>query len=245
MDLKHQAERPLWRRLLTAGLALLIALVVFVGSTLAWFAMQHMLAGYAPITKPEALYIGAGHRDITDGEFDNEHFENIRYLYFNGIDAKAGQPYFDYVFCVFGSVIAGYRLQLAYTTNNQFNYEIYRAAESTTSSEGAIAYTTHEDTPRTFYYSASGNAIAGNFLNAQTVGNETLANATLHQRTYNTYNEVNKYGEPLYWQTTGREPANLRGDFVNYYILRVYVNGKENNDRETDIICIAAKSFSS
>ena len=52
--------------LLSAGLTLLIAFVVFIGSTLAWFALQGVLGGYAPITRPEALYIGAGHRGYND-----------------------------------------------------------------------------------------------------------------------------------------------------------------------------------
>ena len=36
----------------------------------------------------------------------------------------------------------------------------------------------------------------------------------------------------------------FQNDFVNYYIIRVYKNGKESNDRETDVLCIAAKAFS-
>ena len=66
-----------------------------------------------------------------------------------------------------------------------------------------------------------------------------------HELTYGDYDEVDKYGEPLYWQTTNIEPGYANGDFITYYILRVNVNDKEINDRETDVICFAAKSFSS
>ena len=77
-------------------------------------------------------------------------------------------------------------------------------------------------------------------------GGETLATDDYHTDTYGSYSRsnVSKYAEPIYWQTTNVEAGNLRGDFVNYYILRVHTDAKAANDRETDVICLAAKSFS-
>ena len=165
--------------MISTGITLLIALAVFIVSTFAWFALQTAIMGYAPITKPEALDIGAGHRnfDTVNSVFTDDHFENIRYLYFNGIDVNAGHDYYDYVFCVFGSVVSGYRLQLAYTTNNQFSYEIFRASESSSYSAGAVEYTTHTESPQTYYYTPEGvspTPLAGSFLNARVDGGHHL-----------------------------------------------------------------------
>ncbi|MBO4432109.1 MAG: hypothetical protein J5852_01120 [Clostridia bacterium] len=236
------------RKALSPFIAVILIMTILTASVLAWFVMKNGLLSYIPVANPELLFIGAGHRDFDSAnhEFTDDHFEDIRYLYFNGIDVEADDAdYYDYVFCVYGSMVSGYRLQLAYTTNNQFSYEIFHANESTVTSEGAVAYTTHTDTPQTFYYSANGAAISGSFLNDTTISGEKLANSTKHTETYGSYNNVNKYAEPLYWQTTNMEHGYISGDFINYYILRVNVGDKAVNDRETDVICIAAKSFSS
>ncbi|MBR4761532.1 MAG: hypothetical protein IK086_02715 [Clostridia bacterium] len=238
---KHISKRG---KLNVITVVMLCAILILSLTANAWFAISRGLVAYAPISSPEALYIGAGHRDIV-----NDTFEDIRYLYFNGIDATDGKDYYDYVFCVYGKCVSGYLLQLAYTTNNQFTYEIYTAKEETVASPGSVAYTTHTDTPQTFYYSIdttvnSGNPIAGRYLNGTTVNGEFIANSTYHTDTYDTYNLVDKYAEPLYWQTSAAIPGDARADFVSYYILRVCINGKSTNDRETDVICITAKSSS-
>ncbi|MBR5941976.1 MAG: hypothetical protein IKZ81_01380 [Clostridia bacterium] len=242
-------------RIAALVLVLFLTLTVLAAPVFAWFSFSRILASYAPISKPESLYIGAGHRDFdeTNGVFLNDHFEDIRYLYLEGIDVHNDDTYYDYVFCVFGKAITHYRMQLAYTTNNQFIYEIYNATEYTAAEYGALAqaqqdlcveYTTHDATPATYYYKATGTALPGNYLNAQTVGGETLATDSYHTATYGAYDEVDKFAEPIYWQTRDNINGNRRGDFIHYYILRVYVNNKQDNDRETDVICIAAKSFS-
>lgn len=220
---------------LIAIMATAVAVPVF-----AWFYRQRELAAYAPISSPESLYIGAGH---TEGDF----FEDIRYLYFDAIDAEkddVGDGYhWDRVFCVYGKMVSGYRLQLGFTTNNQFTYEIYNATESLVSSAGAVAHTTHATTPVTYYYSVNGAAIAGRYLN-KAAGDEILANDDEHEATYDEYDNVHKYAEPIYWQTTGLQVGNARGDFVNYYILRVRLSEDIALNRETDVICISAKTFS-
>ena len=153
-------------------------------------------------------------------------------------------------------------MQLAFTTNKQFTYEIYNADEYTqaeienlTESEREalepVAYTTHVATPATYYYSIKINPLteekepplSGTYLN-KAAGEEILANATKHGATYGSYNNVHKYAEPIYWQTTNTQMGNIYDDFVNYYILRIrYGENEMPIDRETDVICIAAKSF--
>lgn len=239
-------RNPNVRKIIPSAVSVLVALVLLAASVFAWFLARKGLLSFAPVANPELLFIGAGHREFNAvrHEFTDDHFEDIRYLYFNGIDVEEGKNYYDYVFCVYGSMVSGYKIQLAYTTNNQFTYQIFHANESPTTSEGAVAYTTHTDTPQTYYYNASGAAISGSFLNDQTVNGERIANSTKHAATYGAYDNVNKYGEPLYWQTSGTESGYLNGSFINYYILRVNINGKAVNDRETDVICIAVKSAS-
>lgn len=243
---KIKRIKQILRKSFSPFLAIILVMFILTASVLAWFALRNGVLSYAPVANPELLFIGAGHRnfDSVEHEFTDDHFEDIRYLYFYGIDVESGESYYDYVFCVYGTMVSGYKLQLAYTTNNQFSYEIFPATESLSNSSGAVPYTTHSDTPQTYYYKATGSALAGSFLNAQTVGGEKLADNTKHTATYGAYNNVNKYAEPLYWQTTNAENGYLTGDFINYYILRVNVGSKAVNDRETDVICIAAKSFS-
>ena len=248
----------LYKKTLTMRIAaLLLALISLTISmpVYAWFAKQHELAAYAPVSSPEALYLGAGHTDL-----ENNQFEDIRYMYFTGLDLTNGIRYDYRVFCVYGKAVEGYKLQLAYTTNNQFTYELFHAYES--ESEGSVvSYLTHSSTPTTYYYSLAyvssanpltvaaptnenpaSSAIAGTYLNKQTVGGEDLASGSLHSDTYGEYTKVNKYAEPIYWQTTSAIAGSLRGSFVHYYIIRVDKGSKAVNDRETDILCIAAKS---
>ena len=242
------SKRRLYKKLALSGSLLLLVTIQIIISSFAWFSISRLLGAYAPISKPQSLYIGAGHReyDPVNHEFLDDHFEDIRYLYFNGIDVNEEVDHYDYVFCIFGKAVSYYKLQLAYTTNNQFTYEIFPATESSVYSENAVAYTTHTATPGTYYYSASSlTPLAGSFLNDQTVDGELLADNSQHDDTYGAYDVLDKYAEPLYWQTTGVETGHPRGDFINYYILRVNMNGKSQNDRETDVICIAAHSAAS
>ena len=245
----------------TGLIVLIIALVLILGAipVFAWFYLQREIAAYAPISSPESLYIGAGHYDLETG-----HFEDIRYMYFDAMEMEAYPDpndgyYWDRVFCVYGKMVPGYRLQLAYTTNNQFTYEIFNATEwdvdnieSWASDKKdaydavkatAVDYTTHDEHPENYAYTVNGAKLAGNYLNIAAVS-ELLANASLHTSTYGAYSSVQKYAEPLYWQTTAKQNGNSRGDFVNYYILRVRSAEEVDYDRETDIICISAKSFS-
>ena len=228
-------------RILISVVAVLLLVVAVTLPVYAWLVSDRRLAAYAPVSSPEALYIGAGHTDL-----ENDTFEDIRYMYFNGMDVTDESHYVDRVFCVYGKSVSGYRLQLAYTTNNQFSYEIYHASESDVNSESAVAYVTHDANPTTYYYSIVGSALTGTYLNRTVVDGETLASNAYHTATYGAYDreDVSDYAEPIYWQTTDVETGNSRGDFVNYYILRVRTGAKAQNDRETDVICLAAKSFS-
>lgn len=219
----------LWLRLIVAAV---FALCVTGASGYAWITMQKTILPYAPISATEALYIGAGHRSIA-----NDTFEDIRYMYFSGFNV-AEDEYVYKVFCIYGKGIGSYDMQLAHTTNNGFIYSIYRATESPTElPSSVVSYTTHEETPQTFYYTL-GALVACDSLNES----GGVATDDYHEDTYGNYGHVQVNAEPVYWQTRNPETGNSLDDFVNYYILKVDRNGKTVNDRETDVLCIAAKT---
>lgn len=299
-----------------------LAFVMSVTASLAWFSLWRDIAAYAPISSPESLFIGAGHCDI-----DIDEIEYVNYLYFDameGVLETHGTPkdesddtyYWDRVFCIYGKMVHYYKIQLAFTTNNQFTYEIFNATEYTSEQYGYITAAvteinktatpkiSFESTPHTinygdratYYYSlnsvnknvlteglalrdataedaaADGRDLpykvptndlktavsgkvtstvkAGTYLNKAEVS-EILADSSRHDVTYgsydkesktyiNPYDHVNKYAEPIYWQTTSAEEGDAKGSFVNYYILRVHSSDTNLNNRETDIICISA-----
>lgn len=246
---KPAVRKPLWAVLL---LAVLLCATVF--QAVAWFYQSGILA-YAPVSSHESLYIGAGHISIINPESANPEFdpdavkEDVRYLYLEGVDlTDDDKEYFDYVFCVYGNAISQFKLQLAYTTINQFTYEIFNAVESNVNSSGAVPYTIHTEVNHaypTYYYTTSGVALAGSALNETTaLDGKTIADSTKHAATYGTYDDVNRFAEPIYWQTSSSIAGRSRGAFVKYFILRVHKGDKDINDRETDVICIAAKSSS-
>ena len=240
---------PFW---ITGALIVLVVAVVL--PVFAWLVSGGIVA-YAPISSQEFLYIGAGHIVIRDQDFDADYkLEDVRYLYLEGVDlTDEDREYFDYVFCVYGKATSAFNLQIAYTTNNQFTYEIYEAIEEDDPGDflvqtDIVSHTTHDGTqnPPTYYYQATGAALSGTYLNSTTVDGKTIADSSKHTETYGSYANVNCFAEPLYWQTDNTVPSGLgqagRGAFVKYFILRVHKGTKTVNDRETDVICIAAKS---
>ncbi|MBQ9468204.1 MAG: hypothetical protein IJU52_04270 [Clostridia bacterium] len=261
--MEHKQKRRAIVRLFLAALGLLLAATLLSLQVTAWFSLRRTLAAYAPIDNPESIYIGAGHRNINASGFTDNHFEDIRYLYFEGIDVDKGKDYYDYVFCVFGTGVEFFKLQLSFTTNNQFTYDVFLADEWDGTEPGydgsaeqvdykmSIKYEGDADY-RIYHYTINGSALAGSYLNDKSVtpllahSTEAANNnpANLHDDTYGSYERVQKYAEPIYWQTTNSISGNAAGDFIRYFILRVNLNGKATNDRETDVICIAAKSSS-
>ena len=190
--------------------------------------------------------------------------EDIKYINLGGIDKNADAFYA--VFCVVGRQVDSYKIQLGFTTNNQFRYELIHAA-NTGSGTPQLIYTTHSESPRTVSYYQDGDPIQGTYLNKKSNW-LAYANATetpegsrsLHEQTYATaynsngepiswYDNVNGYAEPIYWHseliTAGSHDPN--DYFYDYYIIKVTwdteTNGPNVNKKETDIIYISAKVF--
>lgn len=220
----------------------------------AWLYSGRKTAAIAEISNPTAIFINAGNQ------------EDIRYLDLGGIDAEngidpdTGIGQKDFVFCVRGNNVIAYRLQLAYTTNNQFEFEVYAASESSSlpadSSVSIVRYDTHTGSdPLLYYYAPAGaTPIAGVIRNLDSsVSNEILAknNDYYHDKTYTPDGENAAYANrqknaiPLYWQATAAATPTLDPttfDFCDYYILRVKWTSNTKNDKETDIVYLSAKN---
>ena len=241
------------------AVAALLFVLIAVLPAFAWFNYTRRLAAVSKVATPTAIYINAANQ------------EDIEYLTLNGIDVTGEDAYKDYVFCVRGTDVTSYKIQLAYTTNNQFEYELYHAklSDSATVPAGAfgeVIFYTHPDQTEQHYYIQSGEtAIPGTTLNQQAT-TEILAKTDdqYYQNpdygSYKEYTTVNKYAVPLYWQTNSPlnadyyAPMHGSGDFCDYFVLRVkWDTAKANaeaagltlqNNKETDIIYISAKNVS-
>ncbi|MBO4692772.1 MAG: hypothetical protein J5659_00045 [Clostridia bacterium] len=239
-------------RLLRPFTALVLAFVLLTLSlvAIAWFSYVRRMGAVAEITDPTAIFINAGNA------------EDVRYLDLGGIDVEGENSYKDFVFCIRGNHVSNYKIQLSYTTNNQFDYEIYTATMVTSpgavpaNPESLVVYDTHDGSSGTqYYYAASGaTPLPGSFLNKDTGASEKLAknNDSYYEDTYtpggtnSTYDNRHKYAIPLYWHTSSSiSPVmDANSDFCDYFILRVIWDSNSRNNKETDIVYIAAKNIS-
>lgn len=114
----------------------------------AWFAYQKRMGDMQYVDSPTKLYIAAAHG------------EEIKYLDLSDISVtKTSATSKYYVFAVCGSNASSYNLQLAFTTNNQFEYFIYPATEHSGTPGASVEEPhpiciTHTDdgTGSSFYY---------------------------------------------------------------------------------------------
>lgn len=155
------------------------------------------------------------------------------------IDVENGS-YKDFVFGIGGADVQQYQIQLAHTTNIPFEYEIYRAksVSETEKSTEAVVYVSDSD--GTFYYDKSGDSpISGKYLNRD--GTEILANSTLHEKSYDSYGNVQKNSKALYWQSDGLSVNDAENPFCDYFIIRVKWNENVQNNKETDMVYLTVQ----
>ncbi|MGN1090197.1 MAG: hypothetical protein ACI4Q6_07325 [Huintestinicola sp.] len=201
------------------------AILIIAGSSTAyaWFTNQRKLATITKVNAPAALIIGAGAK------------ESSLNINIGGIDVEDESKKKNFVFCVYSDeTVEDYKLQLAHTTNINFVYSIYKADEVSVSGDAE-----YEDESGTIhYYAKNGGALAGGYLNQA----EKIADMSLHDRSYDSYDNVQKNAEPLYWQTENViTPAqNNPPGFLDYYILEISWGEDVINNKETDMIYITA-----
>lgn len=224
---------------LTMTLAVLVAI-----PTMAWFAHQKKLSTMAKVNSPAKLSLrsGAG--------------EDIIQFKMADIDAENGN-YKDFVFCVEGEDISQYNIQLAHTTNINFTYTLYQANPDEdydpSTDTGGVEYIT--ETRDKVYYMPANSALEGSYVNSKDVTYEdqgvTRKEGTsgYEKPSYNNGDALQKYAEPLYWQTSSAitadgteydEDSDERA-FRNYYVLRVSWGSDVKNDKETDLIYITVE----
>lgn len=201
---------------------LLVALPVY-----AWFTHKRSIALTTKINDPTQLYITAGNK------------ESVANLEMADIDVENGS-YKDFVFGIGGADVQQYQIQLAHTTNIPFEYEIYRAKSVSETEKSAEAVVYVSDSDGTFYYDKSGDSpISGKYLNRN--GTEILANSTLHEKSYDSYGNVQKNAEVLYWQSDGLSVNDAENPFCDYFIIRVKWNKNVQNNKETDMVYLTVQ----
>lgn len=206
------------RSIAAVGIALL---VLFAVPILAWLYMQRSMETITKVNMPYALRIGAGDT------------QPIQQLELSNIDVSGETKYKEVVFCVYSAQAEKkYQLQLAYTTNIGFSYQIYKASIDP---QGDIDYLGIKY--------KKGESLDGKYLNKDSTGYATEA---YHTTTYGNYDSshVQKSAEPLYWKTNAVEtlPTKSKSNdfYVNYYILRISWDDNVQNNKETDMIYLMA-----
>ena len=225
---------------------ILVGVIVY-----AWFFYKRQLDTLTWIKTPIRLEIGSG----------NNH--DMAYLDMGSIDADTPEHSMTYVFCVYGEPIDMYSLQLAYTTNIPFYYEVYRAqlstSEQTTSGNIVkVPFTYTDDSgehTENFTYDTSSTPV----ISAKPLNKMDEAETKKHQSHDLSYGDENgqnainsskvqKNAEPLYWLANENNldvlnPINkgknaFGGDcFCDYFVLRVYWDENTvSNDKETDMV---------
>lgn len=221
----RKMEKKKKRQLVIAvslSVVLLVALPVY-----AWFTHKRSIALTTKINAPTQLYITAGNK------------ESVANLEMADIDVENGS-YKDFVFGIGGTDVQTYQIQLAHTTNIPFEYEIYRAksVQEADKDDDTVVYVSNE-VNKTFYYNIDGDKILGNYLNQN--GSEILANSTLHEKSYDSYSNVQKNAEALYWQSVDLSVNDAEKPFCDYFIIRVKWNDKVQNNKETDMVYLTVQ----
>lgn len=216
----------------------------------AWFFYKRQVETLTWIKTPIRLEIGSG----------NNH--DIAYLDMGSIDAETEGNAVDYVFCVYGEPIDIYSLQLSYTTNIPFYYDIYRANlfknNNSNSDDKEVNFTYNENgTEQTekFTYKSTSTPI----ISAEPLSKMDETQIKAHQSHNLSYgddkgenpvdsNKVQSNAEPLYWLASEKglnvlNPINKgttdtgNGYFLDYFVIHVsWDKDTVINNKETDMV---------
>lgn len=219
-----------------SGAALVISALLLVVSY-GWFYVQREMTTTAWIKAPIVLDIRAGNN------------QDIKYLDMGNIEVGEGKDGSkDYVFCVYGKPVDNYSLQLAYTTNIAFHYDVYRA-DLVENGSGTVVF---ESPNNKAAFNMVGNpVISGLSMNEIKKNNESLEKYQSHDLSYGDEkkenivdkSKVQVNNEPLYFLAEENgvkvmRPRNIIGnEFIDYYVIHVsWKAGEVHEDKETDIV---------
>ena len=224
------------RKLILSGAALVISALLLVVSY-GWFYVQREMTTTAWIKAPIVLDIRAGNN------------KDIKYLDMGNIEVgegKAGSK--DYVFCVYGKPVDNYSLQLAYTTNIAFHYDVYRA-DLVENGPGDVVFESPEN--KATFNKVGNPVISGLSMNEIKENNESPTKYQSHNLSYDDEkkenivdkSKVQVNNEPLYFLAEENgvnvmRPRNIiDNEFIDYYIIHVsWKAGEVHEDKETDIV---------
>lgn len=224
------------RKLILSGAALVISALLLVVSY-GWFYVQREMTTTAWIKAPIVLDIRAGNN------------KNIKYLDMGNIEVGEGKDGSkDYVFCVYGKPVDNYSLQLAYTTNIAFHYDVYRA-DLVENGSGDVVFESPEGNAT--FKKVGDPVISGLSMNEIKEKKESPTKYQSHDLSYGDEkkenivdkSKVQVNNEPLYFLAEENgvkvmRPRNIIGnEFIDYYVIHVsWKAGEVHEDKETDIV---------
>ena len=224
------------RKLILSGAALVISALLLVVSY-GWFYVQREMTTTAWIKAPIVLDIRAGNN------------KDIKYLDMGNIEVGEGTAGSkDYVFCVYGKPVDNYSLQLAYTTNIAFHYDVYRA-DLVENGPGDVVFESPEN--KATFNKVGNPVISGLSMNEIKENNESPTKYQSHNLSYDDEkkenivdkSKVQVNNEPLYFLAEENgvnvmRPRNIiDNEFIDYYIIHVsWKAGEVHEDKETDIV---------
>ena len=231
------------KRKWTLSCAALVVTALLLVISYAWFYTQKEMSTAAWIKTPIVLDIRAGNN------------RKIQYLDMGDIEVGEGKDGSkDYVFCVYGKPVDNYSLQLAYTTNIAFHYDVYRA-DLAENGSGEVTFESPDNTA-TFNIVGDKPVISGLSMNEIKERNESPAKYQSHALSYGDEkkenivdkSKVQANNEPLYFlaEEDGvkvMKPRNIINNeyFLDYYVIRVsWKAGEVHEDKETDIVYLTA-----
>lgn len=244
MDNKSKMNNKVKKMYISSIIALILALTALIGVTLAWFFNRRELDTLTWIKTPTRLDIGSG----------NNH--DIAYLDLGSIDADTESREVEQVFCVYGESVDIYSLQLAYTTNIAFYYDIYRASYDPDNGNVEFTYTDNNgDHTEKFSYNPGSTPV----IQAKPLNKMDAAEVATHQSHALSYGDdkglnpvetskVQSNAEPLYWLASENglnvmKPQEVKTDitgsayFCDYYVIKIHWDEETViNDKETDMV---------
>lgn len=214
---------------------LLTAILLVCLLCLAWFYNNRNIYTFAHVESPSTLAI-KGYNQTT-----------VEQISLSTVDLTNDSHQASFVFCITGSNIEKYDLELAYTTNVPFTYTI-RPTTQVTDRPGSGDFLTYTSDDGTSYYYGTGEEelSQGKYVNKNSEGiAETSGENDRHTAAYDAYdrNYVQKNAEPVYYLFEKNAVRDLnQSNFVDYYILELTWNADiaTSHQKETDLVYLLA-----
>jgi len=195
----------------------------------AWFSYQRGLAELQLIKSPDLLYITAANAEaVKNLDMSGINVEAVKVV--NGEDIPITSKM--YPFCVAGDYVPDFTLQLAHTSNNAFNYEIFEGTVYTTEADAQASGKEYVEYNVTYnlsginvdglnrdgvtagdiLYIAKGSSLqTGSSDNTKNYtgrylnmsGDNRTATTKYLEECYGDYGIYTIYELPLYWQCSG------------------------------------------